>query len=224
MSTVGSRKKSSPINLCCGGYKLYGSSECTNHFIDYNVLYDIVLKALQERVNIKEEERNILAGELQHELSRTKATVNNELINQLKKRGQELDGMIERLYEDNYQGKINDDRFQKLLDKYEGEAKQVNERLKAMSHDLIKNEELAAKKSYDQFLRLIEQYTNIETLEVDMLFKLIDRIEVEQGYYEQLDRGRVKCQKVKICFRFATSPVIKEYNSGCLINNGLSFT
>lgn len=132
--------------------------------------------------------------------------------------------MIERLYEDNYQGKINDDRFQKLLDKYEGEAKQVNERLKAMSHDLIKNEELAAKKSYDQFLRLIEQYTNIETLEVDMLFKLIDRIEVEQGYYEQLDRGRVKCQKVKICFRFATSPVIKEYNSGCLINNGLSFT
>lgn len=224
MSTVGSRKKSSPINLCCGGYKLYGSSECTNHFIDYNVLYDIVLKALQERVNIKEEERNILAGELQHELSRTKATVNNELINQLKKRGQELDGMIERLYEDNYQGKINDDRFQKLLDKYEGEAKQVNERLKAMSHDLIKNEELAAKKSYDQFLRLIEQYTNIETLEVDMLFKLIDRIEVEQGCYEQLDRGRVKCQKVKICFRFATSPVIKEYNSGCLINNGLSFT
>lgn len=70
-----------------------------------------------------------------------------------------------------------------------------------MSHDLIKNEELAAKKSYDQFLRLIEQYTNIETLEVDMLFKLIDRIEVEQGRYEQLDRGRVKCQKVKICFR-----------------------
>lgn len=59
--------------------------------------------------------------------------------------------MIERLYEDNYQGKINDDRFQKLLDKYEGEAKQVNERLKAMSHDLIKNEELAAKNPMTNF-------------------------------------------------------------------------
>lgn len=65
-----------------------------------------MLKALQEQVNINEEERNKLASELQQELSRTKATVNNELIRQLKKRGQELDGMIERLYEDNYQGKL----------------------------------------------------------------------------------------------------------------------
>ena len=40
MSTTGSRKKGSAYNLVCGGYKLFGSGKCTNHFIDYDVLYE----------------------------------------------------------------------------------------------------------------------------------------------------------------------------------------
>ena len=57
MSTTGTRKKGSPANLTCGGYKLYGAEECSNHFIDYNVLYEIVQASLREQLAISREER-----------------------------------------------------------------------------------------------------------------------------------------------------------------------
>jgi hypothetical protein len=51
MSTVSTRKKGSPANLACGGYKLRGGRECSNHFIDYNHLYRIVLDTVREHTD-----------------------------------------------------------------------------------------------------------------------------------------------------------------------------
>ena len=44
-----------------------------------------------------------------------------------KRRIVEIDTMIERLYEDNVPGKIPDDRFSKMMGKYEAEQKALIE-------------------------------------------------------------------------------------------------
>ena len=84
MSTVGTRKKGARANLACGGYKLYGSKECTNHFIDYDVLE---YSARCQKVYGKGSEEAF-----HKEIKRLEMTGGS--------------GMIEQLYEDHGQGLI----------------------------------------------------------------------------------------------------------------------
>lgn len=213
MSTVGNRKKGSPADLACGGYKLYGSGECSNHFIDYNVLYDIVLNAIREQIRLTSDEKSALISELQINVKdKTEGTFKKRELNALKKRSRELDGIIEKLYEDNVQGVLSDVRFRKLLDKYESEAQEIADRIEVLDKPSAEmSEQLSAKESYAKFAKLIREYTDIEALTPDLLFKLIDHINVGQGYYEKTEDGRVKHQKVKIYFRFLGKATVKQY-------------
>ena len=212
MSTVGTRKKGSPANLACGGYKLYGSSECSNHFIDYNVFYEIVLNSIQEQIHLSEQEHQEIATALQKEADNIQRdTTDQKELLQLEKQNKELDALIEKLYEDNFQGIINDDRFQKLLKKYETETQKISDKIKSLSNRIEAKEMGNCQKSYQKFLELVKEYTDIKELNQDLLFKLIDRIEVSQGYYEKAENGYIKHQKIKIYFRFIGTPQTKEY-------------
>ena len=65
--------------------------------------------------------------------------------------------------------------------------------------------------SREKIGRLLEKITNVAELTPDMLFKLIDRIEIAQGHYEKTAQGRVKRQSVKIFYRFKTEDAEREY-------------
>ena len=45
-------------------------------------------------------------------------------------RDEELDGLFERIYEDNVSGKISDERFSKMSRRYEDEQKELTEKIK----------------------------------------------------------------------------------------------
>jgi hypothetical protein len=216
MSAVGTRKKGSPANLACGGYKLYGRAECDNHFIDYNIIYDIVLEAIREQTAITEQDRQKLLDQLQKKSSVQKESASKRKeLDTLKKRSAELDGIIEKLYEDNFGGVISDERFRKLLAKYEAESKTVSGQISILEDSIQdkKESESAMKQSLDKFISLIKEYTEIEALTPDILFKLIDRIEVSQGNYEKIESRKVKRQTVQIYFRFIGKPTIKQYTA-----------
>jgi len=213
MSAVGTRKKGSPANLACGGYKLYGSEECSNHFIDYNTLYDIVLDSIRERVRLSKKEQDEILKCLQEELS---AKINDpdrkrKLAN-LKAKGQELDKTIERLYEDHVQGVLSGDRFTKLLDKYENESKDIAAKIQILDMDAdLKQQSAKLQESHKKLRARLMSFTNVKELSIDTLFQLIDRIEIEQGYFEKTEHGRVKHQTVKIYFRFTAETTTKRY-------------
>jgi len=205
MSTVGTRKKGSSANLACGGYKLYGSRECTNHFIDYNTLCDIVMQALREQIQISEKEQYKLAIELQKETETDKN--NDKEIHLLSQKAEHLDNLIEKIYEDNFQGTINDDRFQKLLAKYEKEYQMIKNRL-----EMLSIQEKTAPQSHKKFLKLVKSVTGFENITQDLLFNLIERIEIGQGQYEKAESGKVKHQKISVYFRFIDSAKANEYS------------
>lgn len=214
MSAVGTRKKGSVANLCCGNYKLHGASKCTNHFIDYNVLYYIVLEAIHEQTKISAQEKTELLTELQKELQQYPQNISAKKgIEELQKRNIELDNIIEKLYKDNFQGIINNDRFQKLLIRYETESQTLNKQITILS-DLLKNTDKnlsSPEKSFDQFSNLIESFTNIKVLSSDILYQLIDRIEISQGFFEKTSSGKIKHQAIQIYFRFIGNKTIKKY-------------
>lgn len=208
MSTVGTRKKDSPANLACGGYKLYGTSACTNHFIDYNVLYDIVLKSIQQQLALSKEDKEKLVLSIKKELDKSSKKENSKSeLENLNKKSEEIDKKIEKIYEDNFNNKISAETFDKLLSKYENERKITSEKIKRIQESRKKEND----NSYLDFFKLVDEYTDIKELDQDLLFRLIDRIEVSQGYYTKTKKGKIKYQKISIFFRFINNPYIAKY-------------
>lgn len=208
MSTVGTRKKDSPANLACGGYKLYGTSACTNHFIDYNVLYDIVLKSIQEQLALSKEDKEKLVLSIKKEFDKSsKKEISKSELEKLGKKSVEIDKKIEKIYEDNFNNKISAETFDKLLSKYENERKITSEKIKRLQESRKKEND----NSYLDFFKLVDEYTDIKELDQDLLFRLIDRIEVSQGYYTKPKKGKIKHQKISIYFRFINKPYIAKY-------------
>ena len=208
MSTVGTRKKDSPANLACGGYKLYGTSACTNHFIDYNVLYDIVLKSIQQQLALSKEDKEKLVLSIKKEFDKSSKKENSKSeLENLNKKSAEIDKKIEKIYEDNFNNKISAETFDKLLSKYENERKITSEKIKRIQESRKKEND----NSYLDFFKLVDEYTDIKELDQDLLFRLIDRIEVSQGDYTKTKKGKIKHQKISIFFRFINKPYIAKY-------------
>ncbi len=208
MSTTGTRKKGAVANLVCGGYKLYGNKECSNHFIDYQTLYNIILKQLGRQLYLPDEERKQLLEEVWQEAgaqNKQLSRQNQKTIATLEGRSKQLDNIIEKLYEDNLSGKIIDERFKKLLGKYEEEQRQISENLQELEQKIetTGQQTESTKTDYQSFLKLLNDCTDITELNADLLYKLIDHIEIGQGTYKQTEHGPQKQQKIKIFYRFA---------------------
>lgn len=211
MSATGTRKKGSPANLTCGGYKLYGADECSNHFIDYNVLYEIVLTSLKEQLCISRGERAaILDNAQKHPLFIVKQQDHRKELGSIKKRLRELEKIIGKLYEDNAAGRLNNARMNKLLPKYEQEAEALENRMDAIEMEKAASVPLE-QTSREKLDKLLCQFTDVTELTPKLLFKLIDHIEIGQGHYEKGAHGRVKHQTVKIFYRFQTQAAVKQY-------------
>ncbi len=211
MSATGTRKKGSPANLTCGGYKLYGADQCSNHFIDYNVLYEIVLTSLKEQLCISRGERAaILDNAQKHPLFIVKQQDHSKELGSIKKRLRELEKIIGKLYEDNAAGRLNNARMNKLLPKYEQEAEALENRMDAIEMEKAAPVPLE-QTSREKLDKLLCQFTDVTELTPKLLFKLIDHIEIGQGHYEKGAHGRVKHQTVKIFYRFQTQAAVKQY-------------
>lgn len=213
MSSVGTRKKGSTANLECGAYKLKGAKACTNHFIDYDVLYKIVLDTLKEQISLSEQDKKEILNEVLKENS--KARRQNKTVDEiekLQKKIKQADSKIEKIYDDNFSGRLSNDNFNKLLEKYENESKLLSEKLKQCHKNAkIQQSKSLEKQAYQKYFNLLNEYSDIKELNSELLFKLIERIDVYQGHYEKSGNKKIKRQKIKIYFRFIGKSETKEY-------------
>ena len=214
MSSVGTRKKDSPANLACGGYKLYGSRECTNHFIDYNILFHIVLDAVQQQANLSPVERDALYPELCTQIGMEMEDEGESEVKKLQAEDEKLNRIIELLYEDHLNEKISEDRFYKLLQKYERQGEALKDRINKIATTIQPDQERKTQKlkqAFDELSYLLERYSDIQDLTADLLFALVDHIEIGQGWFEKTEHGRRKRQQVRIYFRFFTEPKTYDF-------------
>lgn len=200
MSTTGSRKRGSRYNLVCGGYKLYGSKECQNHFIDYDILYEVVLQELRELLGLSDEDRRIILDNLKKNAKSKSLSMDDEAVKEIEKREVELDRIIKRLYEDNMSGRLDDTRFYKLLSEYEAEQKENATRLSALKRS--QSPETDEQAAYKNFFLLLDEITCVNELTRELVGKVIDKIEVFQGTFENGKRSGRKHQTIRIYYKF----------------------
>jgi len=117
-------------------------------------------------------------------------------LNALLARDKELDTLFERIYEDNVIGKISDERFSKLSQKYEQEQVELAGQLKVLKDEVAKGNDSAI--TTDTFIATVRKYTRVKKLTPRMLNELVDFIEVfhaekVDGVWEQKLRIHYNC-------------------------------
>ena len=185
-------------NFVCGAYRKRTTS-CTAHYIRTVILEKIVLANIREVSSYaREYEDEFVRRVMAQDMARTKKelTAKRKELEKSGRRVSELDGLFKRLYEDNVNLRITDERFEKLSADYEAEQKQLTERVTVLEADLAEQGEKAA--NVGKFLAIVRKYTDIQELTPTLLREFVDRIIIHEP-----DRSSGKReQKVEIHYNF----------------------
>ena len=183
--------------MVCATYRKKGKSVCPSHQIRNSVIEQLLLDDLQRVTayarNHEDEFLRLVTRNSEKALDRELRDCRKEY-EQAKARIAKLDTLIQRIYEDNVEGKISDDRFAKLSGNYEAEQAQLQRRVEELQRflDDAKEKSLNA----DHFLALVRKYTDIRELDAEIIREFVERINVFQA--EKVDGHRQ--QRIQIIY------------------------
>lgn len=167
----------------CGSYSRSGHTACTTHYIPKSVLEEMVLSDIQARaweVCVRERETIRYVTEQKQTQGRQEAAAIEKSAKTLKKRLAELERLIQSVYEDKVLGKIPEEVCVRLMTGYQSEQAEKSARLKSLEGKLAEYRKV--QDDVREWAALMRQYRDADTLDRDMLLKLVDRIEVGEGY------------------------------------------
>lgn len=131
---------------------------------------------------------------------------NHKELEQAKNRIAKLDIIVQRLYEDNIDGKVTDERFSRMSATYEAEQKQLENRVSELQSfiDTAKQQRL----NVNSFLTLVKRYTEIPELTAEIIRAFVEKIEVFQP--EKIPGTTERKQTVKIHWNYVGAVDIPE--------------
>ena len=170
----------------CSNYKGNRGTCTSTHYVRVDFLEQVVLGEIKRLTKFashyEDDFVKAVMGSSQQSVALDRKLKEKELA-ALQARDEELDGLFERIYEDNVSGKLSDDRFAKMSRRYEEEQKEVSEKIKTLRSEMDKLSSKAV--TADMFISTVRKYTRAKALTPRMLNELIDRIEVHQA--EKID-------------------------------------
>ena len=170
----------------CSNYKGNRGTCTSTHYVRVDFLEQVVLGEIKRLTKFashyEEDFVKTVMGSFGQSVALDRKLKEKELV-VLQVRDEELDGLFERIYEDNVSGKLSDDRFAKMSRRYEEEQKEVSEKIKTLRSEIDKLSSKAV--TADMFISTVRKYTRTKVLTPRMLNELIDRIEVYQA--EKID-------------------------------------
>ena len=183
----------------CSNYKGNRGTCTSTHYVRVDFLEEMVLgeiRRLTKFASLYEDEFvKVVIGHSQ-QAEQTDRKLKEKELRTLLARDEELDGLFERIYEDNVSGKLSDDRFAKMSRRYEDEQKELAEKIKKLRSEIEKQS--CHSMTMDMFIGLVRKYTRARKLTPRMLNELIEKIEVFNaekidGVWEQRLRIHYNC-------------------------------
>ena len=183
----------------CSNYKGNRGTCTSTHYVRVDFLEEVVLgeiRRLTKFASLYEDEfvKAVIGHSQQAE--QTDRKLKEKELQTLLARDEEVDGLFERIYEDNVSGKLSDDRFAKMSRRYEDEQKELAEKIKKLRSEIEKQSSRFM--TTDMFIGLVRKYTRARKLTPRMLNELIEKIEVFNaekidGVWEQRLRIHYNC-------------------------------
>ena len=183
----------------CSNYKGNRGSCTSTHYVRVDFLEQVVLGEIRRLTKFASQfEDEFVKAVIGHsqQAEATDRKLKEKELKALQARDEELDGLFERIYEDNVSGKLSDDRFARMSRRYEEEQKELAEKIKALRAEIDKQSSQSM--TTDMFISLVRKYTRARKLTPRMLNELIEKIEVfnaekVDGVWEQRLRIYYNC-------------------------------
>ena len=183
----------------CSNYKGNRGTCTSTHYVRVDFLEQVVLGEIRRLTKFSSQfEDEFVKAVIGHsqQAEATDRKLKEKELKALQARDEELDGLFERIYEDNVSGKLSDDRFARMSRRYEEEQKELAEKIKALRAEIDKQNSQSM--TTDMFISLVRKYTRARKLTPRMLNELIEKIEVfnaekVDGVWEQRLRIHYNC-------------------------------
>lgn len=187
------------VSYCCWRYTRSGRTVCSRHRIYEQTLAQIVLAEIRGQAQAVTVNEAAVVDSLKRKLTdydeHRLAGVRQE-ITRLRRRAQELEAIIAKLYEDKYGGAISEDTFVMLMQKNEQERLSKTNRLNALLSEVEQSEKKIA--AIHNWAAIIKKHLNLQELDRAIIDELIDHIEI--GERTIVDGQRH--QDIKVFYRF----------------------
>ena len=155
-------------------------AKCGTHYIRESILNRMVLKHIQAvtRYILRYQRHFIAVMEQQLRVESTeKIQISRKQLDRNEKRIAELKRLFIKVYEDNANGKLSDDRFEMMSQNYEAEQKQLEAEVITLRQEIEVQER--QNENIEKFVQKAQQYVEIAELDPYALRELVQGIYVE---------------------------------------------
>jgi len=191
----------------CKTYNSFGKKHCTQHRIDFDTLYSLVLNKIREcakeALSDKEITANKLSDMCESEQKTGRETLEKSLLKD-KERIKVLEKMIVKLYEDMAEGKITDQNFNLILGKTQKEQEELKAKIDKNSKLLLDKNQLVH--DIEKWKTIIQEYADITELDAVILNRLIKEIIV----HENIDDNKTRHISIEIHFNLKPIPEVEQ--------------
>lgn len=195
----------------CANYRT--RKKCSAHYIRAVVLEQLVLQNLQRVVAYAEEDEDEFVRRVMENkaaVQRTEQEQAKRKLDKQERRIDELDAIIQRLYEDRVTGTLSAERFSKLSKGYEQEQAALRQSVEELRNVVAAAE--AQTVNIKSFLKIVKKYTEPTELTPALLREFVDKIVVHEA--DKSSGHRV--QRIDVHYNFIGeidfSPEFSQYS------------
>lgn len=178
----------------CSSYRK-NSEVCSAHYIREKVVTETVLESMRRiLLNVQAFEKEFAKKQMEcySEDKKKELAQKRRELNKAKKRIAEIDSLIQKIYEDNANGKLSDERYATLSMSYEEEQQRLKADIPKMESYL--ETETDKTESLQKFIDKVKKITELRELTPELIHEFIDRIIVYAPSY--LDGKRVQLMDI----------------------------
>lgn len=191
--------------LSCTHQRQDIADPCTGVRVRYSDLLEIVRQELNSLLSLTDTQVKELVTEA---LQKAGAAENPKAIQQKKERIEArittIDKIVTKLYTDNAEGNLDDDRLRRMVADLEKESVGLQSELKTLT---VSKPDLEIESNYERFFALARDYTQIQELDRETLLTFVEKIEIgpkeyPDGIVKATHRNQPYRQSIRIFYKF----------------------
>lgn len=191
----------------CKTYNAYGKQHCTQHRVEFDTLYALVLNKIRECAAAALTDSEAVADQLTNTCEAQQKGQREAMERTLVKDVERIDvleKMVLRLYEDMVAGRITEENFNLLLEKTQKEQAELKAKVEEGRKRLADEIRLAV--DARQWVESIQEYKDITELDAPTLNRLIKEIVV----HETIDSEKTRHISIEIHFNLKPIPEVEQ--------------
>ena len=192
----------------CGRYSRFGTKYCTSHFITRRAIEGIVLADIKRQIdfvmNDAQAREKYLARK--RKSSAEQEHSDKKRLKDTEKRINELNRLIQSIYEDKVAGKMPEDMAFEMLEKYQAEKKALQTEYEEMQKRTAEAQQ--DEDDVDEYIRRLKSYAGAEELTRQMCLELIEYVIVDEN-----PKDKKAARDIHIYYKLIDKPLTNKSNA-----------